>query len=57
MERHEIEIKVRLTERDAALLVSIARREDMPTAVLARTIIRRQLAKLMRAGVSVPDPR
>lgn len=45
-ERHEIEIKVRLTEADARVLLAIARREGIPPAVLARSMIKHRLPEV-----------
>lgn len=40
---HDIEIKLRLSDTDAGLLRALARRMGLPTAVLARAIVRQAL--------------
>lgn len=43
---HERAFRVRLKDDDAAIVLAIARKLDQPVAVLLRTLIRRQLARL-----------
>lgn len=47
-----VEVKVRLTEEDASVLIAIARREGMPSATLAHQLIKRQLRRLSANTVS-----
>ena len=49
---HDREIKVRLTDRDAAFLQQLAERNGVPLAVLARMLILRSLQQ----GVGAVDP-
>ena len=42
---HVAEFKVRLRPDDAALLKALARKGDLPPAVLARTLLLRELAR------------
>ena len=40
---HDAEVKIRLTDKDVGLLRALARRMGIPTAVLARSIVRQAL--------------
>lgn len=40
---HDREVKVRLTETDADLLMAVARKLGIPPAVLARSLIKQNL--------------
>ena len=50
---HVAEFKVRLMPDDAELLRALAQRNDMPTAVLARQMLRRELLRRTQATVPV----
>jgi len=50
---HVAEVKVRLVPDDAALLRALARRGDMPPAVLARVMLRRELRRLSQTALAV----
>jgi len=50
---HVAEVKVRLVPDDAALLRALARRGDMPPAVLARVMLRRELHRVSQHGAAV----
>lgn len=51
---HTAEVKVRLTERDAALLKGFAQHRDVPFSVLARMLLVRSLDDM--SGVSRQPP-
>ncbi|MBU2766104.1 hypothetical protein HAP94_07835 [Acidithiobacillus ferrivorans] len=46
---HDVEIKVRLTEEDAAMIKAIAKREGLKPAAFARLLLKKQLHTITRA--------
>lgn len=43
---HDVEMKLRLTEADAAVIRAIAEREGIKPAALARMLLKKQLRKI-----------